>query len=563
MVCVKNNVSIRLILSVITLFSFSVLLVFVHYSGYSIVSIAILLFALLVSYRDMRHGLYLFLFLYPFNDVLKLFGSNLSVYEPVLFCVLIIWCLRRFSEKNFKFEVTKFGLVICLFLCISILSLSLSYSSELVQPGFDGIRFGAPMFSLRQLLVLFEGLVIYLLFVNVFGQDDVRTAVRVIMLSALVSCLFAFVEYFMWGSLRVKSFFDHPNFFGMYLVMVLPLVIYVFFNSTMRWIVWVVPFCVLLSLVLTFSRGAIFGVFALVVFYLVFVKIRGALRFYLAVLTIFGIVLFSSAFFWPPYLEETITVNSTVWQRYDFTVPEGQSHLVKVEYLNPYVNKQTNEYRALYISNISPTISQSDVFHLSGETGECLGQCGFFGYSVLQTFVDDDFSLLLRAHYGLGWPNARIRIERDDFGGWVRGATYFQRFWLNLDTLNGRLGVWKHSVDLIFERPFFGYGYVFFDVPFSEGDMKTAEHSHNLFLQILLEKGFVGLFVFSVILYLFFRDVQAYRGYSFALACGVAAMLAHGLVDYSLKILLLFFTYLALVFVNWSCADSVDDTPVE
>jgi exopolysaccharide production protein ExoQ len=81
-------------------------------------------------------------------------------------------------------------------------------------------------------------------------------------------------------------------------------------------------------------------------------------------------------------------------------------------------------------------------------------------------------------------------------------------------TLTGRTTFWPYVIDNIFNRPFLGWGYFGFWTPFNPIALQIAEaikgddnwyvwiipNAHNGLLEILLEIGFVGTFLFGFLL---------------------------------------------------------------
>jgi len=95
----------------------------------------------------------------------------------------------------------------------------------------------------------------------------------------------------------------------------------------------------------------------------------------------------------------------------------------------------------------------------------------------------------------------------------------------------------------------------------------TAQHSHNLFLQILAELGVIGLLGFFMILFHFFKNsFQAFstgkgekRMFAIASISAVAGVLVMGVGDYALynhRLRLLFWIVLAIGLANRSLAPS-------
>lgn len=64
-----------------------------------------------------------------------------------------------------------------------------------------------------------------------------------------------------------------------------------------------------------------------------------------------------------------------------------------------------------------------------------------------------------------------------------------------LDTLTGRTIIWAESIQMILERPIFGYGYVAYrDVGPQFGQVRTV-HAHNDFLNVWFNSGMIGLVI--------------------------------------------------------------------
>lgn len=110
-----------------------------------------------------------------------------------------------------------------------------------------------------------------------------------------------------------------------------------------------------------------------------------------------------------------------------------------------------------------------------------------------------------------------------------------------MNKVGERQFIWQHSIERIFQSPFFGYGagtqptYEFLH----ELGIKAA-HAHNVVLQILLEGGIIALLIMGAIGFKVIKDgiVLMLNKYpeSFWMgfgACGFAVLfLVHGMVDY-------------------------------
>jgi O-antigen ligase len=98
---------------------------------------------------------------------------------------------------------------------------------------------------------------------------------------------------------------------------------------------------------------------------------------------------------------------------------------------------------------------------------------------------------------------------------------------------------------------------------YSLAGIESAPHSHNLYLQIGIELGIIGLVAFLVVILLMdiynftfyvnekqmYKPARKYKLYSAAALCGVMAVLAQGMTDYvwyNYRIFLLFWLLLGL-----------------
>ena len=95
--------------------------------------------------------------------------------------------------------------------------------------------------------------------------------------------------------------------------------------------------------------------------------------------------------------------------------------------------------------------------------------------------------------------------------------------------------------------------------PFYSYNAIVAPHSHNLFLQIMVESGIVGIIVFLLVVFFFLRRMMV--GYQIggkgngmstmmtAISAGVCGFLMQGMFDncfYNYRVLLVFWCVLAL-----------------
>lgn len=126
-----------------------------------------------------------------------------------------------------------------------------------------------------------------------------------------------------------------------------------------------------------------------------------------------------------------------------------------------------------------------------------------------------------------------------------------------------RVYTWKGTLECIKDNILGGIGYgpsAFQTIypQYAYAGMESAEHSHSLFLQILLGMGIVGLIVFGVIIFLYaqmnFEYIKNSNDISgrltmIACLCAVLGLLIFGLFDYSwysYRVFFLFWTIMGL-----------------
>ena len=127
-----------------------------------------------------------------------------------------------------------------------------------------------------------------------------------------------------------------------------------------------------------------------------------------------------------------------------------------------------------------------------------------------------------------------------------------------------RVSIWTASVNMLKDifRSGIGTGSAAFSAvypAYALGGAAYALHAHNLYLQIFVELGVVGIAVFVLMLFFFFRSVfSCYRTLDdraqattiLAMGLGVFALLVQGLTDnvwYNYRIVLLFWLLMGLV----------------
>ncbi len=109
-----------------------------------------------------------------------------------------------------------------------------------------------------------------------------------------------------------------------------------------------------------------------------------------------------------------------------------------------------------------------------------------------------------------------------------------------------RVHIWEGTLNMLRDHFLGGIGVgtgVFGEIypRYSLSGIESAPHSHNLYLQILVETGILGLILFLIVLFTFVRHNFTFfakplptvpRLHNAALFCGILAVLAQGMTDY-------------------------------
>jgi O-antigen ligase len=103
----------------------------------------------------------------------------------------------------------------------------------------------------------------------------------------------------------------------------------------------------------------------------------------------------------------------------------------------------------------------------------------------------------------------------------------------NVETLTGRTYIWSTALDLIRDRPWFGYGFDSFRWVFPPFEDFQPWHAHNEWIQQLFAYGVVGLIVVVGVYISFYRAIRSSRNLPLrSLATAVLVLvLVRSLVD--------------------------------
>ena len=101
--------------------------------------------------------------------------------------------------------------------------------------------------------------------------------------------------------------------------------------------------------------------------------------------------------------------------------------------------------------------------------------------------------------------------------------------------LDGRLALWRNSLDLALDYPLSGLGLASFEMPYSSYVLLVhvgyLTHAHNLLLDVWLGQGLLGLLGFGWLLAVAVRTGQSASPWRNAAFASLAVILLHGLLD--------------------------------
>ena len=104
-----------------------------------------------------------------------------------------------------------------------------------------------------------------------------------------------------------------------------------------------------------------------------------------------------------------------------------------------------------------------------------------------------------------------------------------------LTEVDGRLTVWRNSLDLALDYPLSGLGLASFEMPYSSYALLVhvgyLTHAHNLLLDVWLGQGLLGLLILGWMLAVAVRTGRQTSPWRHAALASLAVILLHGLVD--------------------------------
>ena len=264
-------------------------------------------------YRRLDYSFYLIAFLTPLlvraPDFLG--TSNFSVAELVVLVVLCVWMLRKAVWCDFSWIHSRLDIPLLVFFSLTLVS-ALGPLGKIMFPVYYFESF-SQLYPLKVVVNTFEVVFLYFFVTNNFREKYLRGLVGALAAGLVFASFVGVIQYFQFISefpmerwfkeydpFVVTSTLNHKNFFGMYLILLIPLTYYLtyFYSGIHKLAYFFTAGISTLALIVSHSRGAIIGLLAAILLTSVF-KSRRALTQIFLVLTITAIILAST----PQFME--------------------------------------------------------------------------------------------------------------------------------------------------------------------------------------------------------------------------------------------------------------------
>jgi len=259
-------------------------------------------------------------FIMKFLRINKILNLLIEInYLAIVFFTPIFFAL--FLKTNNAFELNKiilFKILVLILLLLTVIKIIINFNKNILKNLFSNIMLNKYLFIILLFLIVLclstifsintqtsfnglytrqEGLVSYLfyflffvlLIINVKNNKQIKKIINVTVFSSLVVCIYGLIQAsgndpFIWiesTKIRITSTFGQPNMLASYLLLVIPLNIYLLISNkklVLKIIYFIILISQLLCLFFTYSIsgfvGFIFGIIIVGIFYLYFNKIK-------------------------------------------------------------------------------------------------------------------------------------------------------------------------------------------------------------------------------------------------------------------------------------------------
>jgi len=212
---------------------------FIYFSEGRLLLTAVVVFTVvLVSWR-MECALYLVAFLTPLLvRSQQLFGTEkISAAELIVLAALCVWVGGKLRQSSFRLVATPLDAPLVLFLLLT--AAASVYPLRRVSFPLAGFDSASPLYPAKVLLDVFEAVLFYFFVADVFRIEHLRPLVAAFVVGLLASSIIGITQYavyishvkpeswfLVYDSNTVRSTLNNQNVFGMYLVLMAPLLLY-------------------------------------------------------------------------------------------------------------------------------------------------------------------------------------------------------------------------------------------------------------------------------------------------------------------------------------------------
>lgn len=367
---------------------------------------------------------------------------------------------------------------------------------------------------------------------QMFGMDFFKTDLgKLMMLGSRYEELFMQVN-FNFEKGRVYSTLYNPNYVGSLVALSFPLTIYCVAATRQWWMklgfaILIIP--QMISLIGSDSTGGFVAVAMSILFMIIYVliKYRTNIKVYVGATIIFiiGIILLTQLSIFEPYMNK-IAESLDVTDDTAFT-----TEFASVEYNHPEITYYLQNGEHIIIAPIESGLdveSQGEGEVIQDDKNE----------RIIYKIISDEYIKKVTYYYKTGLIRVHVKnIETEKTSESRFNYYYTGQFsvgtlpldeenynvesigWFkNEGFMSGRGYIWNRTIPMILDNPIFGYGADTFTINYPQVDLLykrtifanqaiIVDKPHNLFLNIGLNFGFVGLVLFlGIVLYTFIRS---------------------------------------------------------
>ncbi len=367
---------------------------------------------------------------------------------------------------------------------------------------------------------------------QMLGMDFFKTDLgKLMMLGSRYEELFMQVN-FNFEEGRVYSTLYNPNYVGSLVALSFPLTIYCVAATRQWWMklgftILIIP--QMISLIGSDSTGGFVAVAMSILFMIIYalIKYRTNIKVYVGATTLFiiGIILLTQLSIFEPYMNK-IAESLDVTDDTAFT-----TEFASVEYNHPAITYYLQNGEHITVEPLDGGLNVES----EGE-GEVIQDVE--NERIIYKIISDDYVKQVVYRYKTGLVRIYVKHSESEKKAESRFNFYYTGqfsvgtlpldednydaesigWFKNEHFMSGRGYIWNRTIPMILDKPMVGYGSDTFTINYPQGDLIykkqifgnhaiIVDKPHNLYLNIVLNFGFVGLFFFlGITLYTFIKS---------------------------------------------------------